>query len=411
MEKKKVDLYNLQTKICTISGHNSQILSVCTNPNCDKQPIACAKCIAAFHLNCGEELIFLEDIFSDKAENLLSHPKFEGLAIKQDALEGNKAIAEEEFKALFLNSLNEEINNLKNSLIMSLDVLSDEIKNMKPEELDKCLSDLYKGFLDHLTENDALKEVISVKDLQEKIKLFLLKNEQTPEFNLSIKTYFENYFNSLEQKKKDFQGMYWNFIVKAFARKQTDSSISSISEKLNQMILSPQVMNQIFSAKVLWHWNPDKMENYIELTENNMVATKKNYVGHHGVFGNQAFTEGKHIWKITCLNITSDNGDWIQFGLAEEGHFPLASYNTNTYSIASGNYNEGKNYFYNMEYEGGVINFNNKVFTCEYDADEGVLTITGDGIKATKKDLKGKKLYPFANVYHDNNQVKLEVIQ
>ena len=40
------------------------------------------------------------------------------------------------------------------------------------------------------------------------------------------------------------------------------------------------------------------------------------------------------------------------------------------YSIASGNYNQGKNYYYNLdEFYGPIIDFDNKTFTCTYDAD------------------------------------------
>lgn len=409
----KVEEKGMKLELCKIANHNSIIVAVCTNALCQKQPFCCAKCMAFFHQKCGSDLIFLEDIYAKKPDNLLSHPKFEGIKKLTSMNQGDKTIVFDVFKTLYLNSVIDELHQLKQCVDTNLDIVKEKVKTYDKAEQEKNLTQLYDTFQEKTKEESSALSILNIEEVKENIKDFISVKEKSSVLDKKVRDYFQNYFQDINKKKDDLKNKFWDSIVATFSKKQIHASLSKFSSKFKNLIQAPTLVESLFTSAVHWNWDPNRKHENIDLLENNTVAKKKGNADHTGVFGTIPFEQGIHIWEIKCEGITADNGDWIQFGVIEEEHYPI-DYNNSTkaYSIASANYfGNGKNYPYNMEVDGPLVDFNDKTFRCEYDADTGILKITGHGIVATTISLKGKKVYPFVNVYHPGNQATLKIIQ
>ncbi len=65
-----------------------------------------------------------------------------------------------------------------------------------------------------------------------------------------------------------------------------------------------------------------------------------------------------------------------------------------------------------MESEGLMLNFDNKIYSCELDMDNGTFTISYQGTVIAKQDknIKGKIVVPFGTLGEPGNWMRLHVL-
>lgn len=414
MEKQVEKDQSKKVELCKISNHNIPVVVLCTNPECTKIPFCCGKCMVVYHQKCGEHFIFLEDIFAKKPENLLAHSKFAELKKLTSLTQVDKNISLDLFKKEYTKSVIEELEKGKNSINVNINIVNEKAKSLDQVEQEKCLTGLFDTFHDGVTKGNPAASLIKFEELKEKVKEFVLSTEKSPEFDKKVKNYFKGYFEEINKKKDEVKTSFWTAIVDSYAKAQIHPATSKIESKFSGFLNSSTLTDSLFSKGIQWSWNPNKKHENLDLSEKNLVVVKKGEPDHTAVLGNTNFETGIHIWDIKCEGINNENWDWIQFGLIEEPNYPV-DYNNSikAFSIASGNYfGDQKNYRYNMEIEGPLVDFNEKTFRCEFDADAGIFTITGNGITAKNVSLKGKKnMFPFINLFHPGNKATLTVIQ
>jgi len=159
----------------------------------------------------------------------------------------------------------------------------------------------------------------------------------------------------------------------------------------------------------LWSWHPDVKSSFIGLESGNMIAQKQSDSPAYttAVLGTLALSKGCHRWDIE-LQTRDEENSWICFGIIET---QLVRKVTNfPYSQAMGIDTYGR--LHNMESEGLMVNYDNKIYSCELDMDNGVFTISYQGtvIARQDKNIKGKIVVPFGTLGEPGNWLRLHVL-
>jgi len=189
-------------------------------------------------------------------------------------------------------------------------------------------------------------------------------------------------------------------------KKQPDF-LTKIYSGLDDLLNKDKLMNYYLPMSVAigsWTLDPNCKSSSITLSSDLLKATKSGSSGHVAVCGTQALEAGKHVWSVTVSGLAQPNGDWIQFGLVDKSEngnmeaFTLES----CWSVTSAKYYGNVT---RMEKTGECSEFDGQKWVCRWDADEGKFEIEGNGMKAEVSGLKGKKLYPFVNLWEAGNSV------
>jgi len=159
----------------------------------------------------------------------------------------------------------------------------------------------------------------------------------------------------------------------------------------------------------LWSWFPDVKSSFISLDETNMIAQKMSDSPAYttAVLGTLALSKGCHRWEIELQTRDVENS-WMCFGIIETH---LVKKVTNfPYCKAMGVDTYGR--LHNMESEGLLVNYDNKIYSCELDMDNGTFTISYQGTVIAKQDknIKGKIVVPFGTLGEPGNWMRLHVL-
>ena len=391
---------------CQIEQHNQrEFVAICSKSDCKNTRLSCAKCLITNHKGCNEYILFIDDIEAKRVENLLQAQKF-------DKIKNMKQIVEK----LGLNRETDIEYALQNKFEVKLDYefekLGNNIKNML-EDVKYSIKDRFNKILMDSADtifnlNSIIDEALELDKLGNALKQIETNKEfDSKAVNDNFNEFLKDYWTRVEQKITKIN-------IIPFDKLDIDndpnklSFIADIYDKLTTILDKTKILDTNFpivlSSACIWTFDANAKGSKINLGSDNLTATKIDNSSHMAVFGSKLLETGIHTWSITPSGITKGNGDWIQFGLCENNtSFESFSFD-GSWSVVSGTYygNVTK-----MSKTGACETFNDKIFTCTFDADLGVFTIETEGFKAETKELKEKKLYPFVNLWDIGNSAKL----
>jgi len=302
-----------------------------------------------------------------------------------------------------MNFLQQEHQNLKEELaiIKTFSNREQENQSLKEEFAQaKAKSDAMMNFLQQ--ENRSLREELAIikgssNQAVEKTDFLSTWLQQN---NQSFKDQFQAIANSSTKLLEEFN-------LQRVMLKDLKEMSDTQSKSTSTISLLPS--SQASHSGNTWTFDPMCKSANITLSEDKMTAKKINSYGHTAICGTIAFESGVFIWEVTVRNITAKNGDWVQFGVLDKSvnsNMDVFSVE-NTWSVTS----KPSCRAYNMTVS--VPNsaiFNDKTLRCTYNAQEGTFIVDGEGFKASGTGMKGKKIYPFVNLFYAGNEVTLKIV-
>lgn len=388
---------------CLIEGHKgTQIIAICTNHKCKEPKLLCTRCALHNHKTCSDYVILFEDILNDDFTQMISHPCFENI---QEIFDSFSTPNPDVFKD-FEKFLDEELTLIRTSF----EKLLSDSRTRLIKAFEKAVNGLQTdpGF-----KNMKISEFTDLDPLKKFLKEIGSDNQyNTDEKTEKINEFFNNYWQQYNVRTSN---------VKDLFNPQIQSLLTDIHGKSNNMRKNYQKFEEGLLLRVLndnlvsfttkdWRFDTSAKHPDILIDGDGFTLTKRNSSGHAPIYGNYPFLKGVYRWEVTVSGITAPNGDWVQFGLIEKTKIPVEKFEYSTnYSLTSGGYY--LNHFVGVAgIYGTAQNFNNQTFLCEYNADLGVLTITGKAIKAEAKNLQGMNLYPFVDLFHPGNTAKVKIL-
>lgn len=400
---------NQQTS-CLIQGHQSKsILALCSNGKCKDPKLLCVKCIAFSHKECSNHIILFEDLLNKDYSQFIEQPCYKLLKDTIESLNKKEPAksdshSDQQLLSEFTKLVDQEFNFIK----ASFEEYLNNLKLKLQENLKKILAEMKDNIADVnnsircLVEADELtsflQEISSEKDY--------MSDEKTGKINRYCEQYWDRHSAIVSSLKGAPNLSSLSVLMKL---KKNSLTIRKIYQELETNLslekLSKALLND---SKPFSFLDSSRKHDDIALSENNTIATKRTSTSHAIAFG-EALTSGVHKWEVMPSGITAKNGDWVQFGIFNKDENSSSKFQfAKCYGLTSGGYYNA-HMVQMTNVSGETYNFNNKTFLCEYDADKGTLTITGDNIKAEAKNLKGT-FYPFVNLYHIGNTVKVRVL-
>jgi len=392
-------------KTCQVTGHSGRPLSLlCTNTKCTNNRILCFQCLTSHHKDCLDDTLEISHISQPNFLQNSNWIKDANVKSVIQALESHQLTgAKDQVFGIFSELLDKEFEKLGEHLLHKLQETKEKmLKNFKesPMTLDNKLKDFTK----------QLKSLYNLDSLFK-----ILESWQTSKKNLNVVSQdLDNFFKEVSfQKQQEGElrklAKDLNFSLKNFV--DIDQVVfedfkASIPFDIFDTYPSKKTSSQPNSEQ--WCWDIAKKSKAINLKESSMRATKE--TGANGeyaaVVGNVKMVDGCHLWKIEVATYNA-NRAWICFGIAEESlcgdmeNFPYEK------SIGFSTYRQP----YQMNVIGALTEYDNKVFLCKLDLDNGVFTISHNDnvIVKSKNSLMNKVFLPFVCMSTRNNTVKMTI--
>ena len=365
---------------CQVDGHNQKPFNwICTNLQCQNPRFLCSKCLVSLHKECLDHTLEIDDIRSRsldinmnwiKDSNIKEVACFMGknnLKDTKQVLKQFEATMDREFDKL-IEFFAHKVQETKKMIIENIENTFSK-KNLNVESFMTEIYSLYNF--------DAL---ISIVDS------IMLKNGAIDAINKEL----ENFLRETQAKEKEKNNM-----------KETAENFESLTsidlspfEKFRETLSFEAFRDYPFADPTQnkkWSWSPVQKSVKIDLSENNLVATRGSQEGESNttVIGSEPFSRGIHVWK---LNVRTNNKEkyWIGFGIVEKSlvkDFEQFAYQSGLTMAVSGN-------VFNMEKVKTLPSYDNEEYTCGLDMEAGTFTISNKGqvIAKQKENFKRKDI-------------------
>jgi hypothetical protein len=409
---------------CLRDSHNLNYVAVCLNTKCQDNMV-CPKCLISKHIECKDDLLFIEDVFGENTSAILSTRNFVDLKvlyekiIRIDLVNIDKDSLIMEINKNFTNVIDKftvKLNDLKNNLVTIInDKFSSEISLVK--EVDSFLKyGILREFLRELGLGEDRPEFNKFLSEENKTILQWAKtatNEEKVSFLKNYDTYI----------RKDMIDYYKKIYLYSQMQREGElmKKINSIFDELNTFLDEKLSWNNLSLMKYetsSFKFHTNRKSSLIELDSTGLRAKKTLTAGYDAIIGNIKLTKGSELvkWEVVLHGLEANDihteNQWICFGIVEEdlvnsvpglANFPYSR------CIGYSTFNQS----YNIIVENGVLQrfLNDDVIEMMFDSEKGffeILNLTNN-FKAQHINLNLNIVYyPFVILYAPGNCVELK---